>query len=80
MKSLSLLALSAALLSPIMAKAASYKLLVKVFQHGRVSTSVLTMANEKSCKEGKKKVLQNSEWKGNRKADFGVAAICIKNE
>ena len=38
------------------------------------------MASEKAYKEGKKKVLQNSEWKGNRKADFGVAAICIKSE
>ena len=80
MKSLLLLSLSAALLSPITAKAASYKLLVKVNQHGKISTSVLTMASETACKEGKKKVLQNSEWEGNRIANFGVAAICIKSE
>tara|TARA_Y100000589_G_C26936839_1_gene540686 strand:- start:248 stop:490 length:243 start_codon:yes stop_codon:yes gene_type:complete len=80
MKSLLLLALSGVLFSPITAKAASYKLLVKVNQNGKISTSVLTMASEKACKEGKKKVLQNSEWKGNRKTDFGVAAICIKSE
>ena len=80
MKNLLLIALSAALLSPITSKAGSYKLLVKVNQYGKISTSVLTMASEKACKEGKKKVLQNSEWKGNRKTDFGVAAICIKSE
>tara|TARA_Y100001968_G_C18999598_1_gene545261 strand:+ start:157 stop:342 length:186 start_codon:yes stop_codon:yes gene_type:complete len=61
MKSLLQLALSAALLSPITAKAAGYKLLVKVNQHGKISTSVLTMASEKACIEGKKKVIQNSE-------------------
>ena len=80
MKSLLLFALSAALLSSITAKAASYKLLVKVNQHKKISTSALTMACEKACKEGKKKVLQNSQWEGKRKADFGVTSICIKSE
>ena len=62
MKCLLLLALTTAHHSPIAAKAESYKLLVKVTQHGKISTSILTMASEKACKEDKKKVLQNSEW------------------
>ena len=51
----------AVFLTPITAKAASHKLLVKVNQYGKISTSVLTMSGEKACEEGKKKVLQNSE-------------------
>tara|TARA_Y100000589_G_C26794525_1_gene483145 strand:- start:12 stop:155 length:144 start_codon:yes stop_codon:yes gene_type:complete len=46
MKRFFLLALSAGILSPIGAKAESYKLLVKVCEMRAVSTSVLTMASE----------------------------------
>ena len=80
MRRLLLLGLTAALLSSIAAKAGNYKLLVKVNQHGNISTSVLTMASETACEEGKRKVLQNSEWDGNKISDFSVAAICIKSE
>ena len=38
------------------------------------------MASENVCKEGKKKLLQNSEWDGNKIADLSVAAICIKSD
>ena len=64
MKRFLVIALTGVLLSPITARSESFKLLVKVNQHGKISTSVLTMASEKACKEGKKKVLQNSEWRG----------------
>ena len=74
------LALTAGLLSPIAANAESYKLLVKVNEYGKISTSVLTMANEEACEEGKKRVLQKSHWEGNLAGNFEVAAICIKSK
>ena len=70
-----LFALTAGLLSPIAAKADSYKLLVKVPEMIAVSTSVLTMASE----EGKKKVVDVDNWEG-ESIITGVAAICIKSE
>ena len=79
MKRFFLLALTAGLLSPIAAKAESYKLLVKVSESGAVSTSVLTMASKEACEEGKKKVVDVDNWEG-ESIITGVAAICIKSE
>ena len=56
--------LTAGLLSPIAAKAESYKLLVKVREPDGVSTSVLTMANKKVCQEGNEKVTNIFNWDG----------------
>ena len=67
-------------MSPIAAKAESYKLLVKVREHNSVSTSVLTMVSKEACEKGKESVLQKSQWDGNFAGNFGVAAICIKSE
>ena len=76
-----LLALIAGLLSPKAAKSESYKLFVKVHYLDSVSTSVLTMISKETCVEGKRRILQKSEWDGD---DFGnkssIAAICIKSE
>ena len=74
-----LLALTAGLLSPIAAKAESYKLLVKLSEGTGVSTSVLTMASKEACEEGKKKVMDVDNWEG-ESVITGVAAICIKSE
>ena len=74
------LALTAGLFSPIAANAGNYKLLVKVREVRSVSTSVLTMASKEACEEGKKSVLQKSQWEGNKVPNFGVAAICIKSK
>ena len=81
MKPFLLIALTTGLLSPIVAKAENHKLLVKVRELDSVSTSVLTMSSKKICEEGKKRVLQKSQWDGD---DFwnssSIAAICIKSE
>ena len=81
MNSYLFIALIAVLLSPVAAKSESYKLLVRVHDLDSVSTSVLTMATKEACLEGKKRVLQKSEWDG---ANFGngssIAAICLKSE
>ena len=79
MKRFLLLAQIAGLLSPIAAKAESYKLLVKVREMRSVSTSVLTMASKEACEEGKKKVLDVDNWEGSFSVN-GLAAICIKSE
>ena len=79
MKRFFLLALTAGLLSPIAAKAESYKLLVKVSERGAVSTSVLTMASKEVCEEAKKKVVDVNNWEGFFSVN-GLAAICIKSE
>ena len=60
MKRIFLLALTDGLLSPMGAKAESYKLLVKVREMRTVSTSVLTMASE----ERKKKIVDVDNWEG----------------
>ena len=80
MKCFLLLALTAGLLSPVAAKAESYKLLVKVGEERSVTTSVLTMASKEACEEGKKKVLDKGNWDGSFGLKSGVAAICIKSE
>ena len=80
MKRFFLLALTAGLFSSITAKAGNYKLLVKVREERSVSTSVLTMASKEACEEGKKSVLQKSQWEGNKVPNFGVAAICIQSK
>ena len=80
MKRFLLLALTAGLISPVAAKAENYKLLVKVSEYGKISTSVLTMATKEACEEGKKSVLQKSQWEGNKVPNFGVAAICIQSK
>ena len=81
MNSFLLLALTSALLSPEAAKAENYKLLIKVRELDSISTSVLTMASKETCEEGKRRVLQKSQWDGdyfwNRSS---IAAICIKSE
>ena len=79
MKRFFLLALTAGLLSPIAAKAESYKLLIKVSERGAVSTSVLTMASKQACQEAKEKVVDIDNWDGSFSAD-SLAAICIKSE
>tara|TARA_Y100001968_G_C19382948_1_gene731287 strand:- start:592 stop:924 length:333 start_codon:yes stop_codon:yes gene_type:complete len=81
MKRYIILTLTAGFLSPIAAKAENYKLLVKVSQLDSVSTSVLTMATKEACEEGKKKVLQKSQWNGDKFWDgSSIAAICIKSK
>ncbi|WP_320664634.1 hypothetical protein [Prochlorococcus sp. MIT 1223] len=75
-----LLPLIAALALPTAASAESYKLLVKVDEFGKISTSVLTMSSKEACEAGKKRVLQKSQWEGYKAPNFGVAAICIKSE
>ena len=75
MDSFLLLALTAGLLSPIAAKAESYKLVYQSYN----STSVLTMANKELCEEGKKRILQKSEWDGKLNIARN-AAICIKSK
>ena len=75
-----LLPLIAALALPTAAQAESYKLLVKVRQIASISTSVMTMASKELCEEGKKKVLQMSQWEGKLSGNSDVAAICIKSE
>ena len=79
MKRFLLLALTAGLLSPIAAKAESYKLLVKVREVISVSTSVLTMASKQACEEAKKKVVDVDNWEGSFSVN-GLAAICIKSK
>ena len=79
MKRFLLLALTAGLLSPIAAKAESYKLLVKVREVRSVSTSVLTMASKQACEEAKKKVVDVDNWEGSFSV-YGLAAICIKSK
>ena len=71
--------LFASLLIPTVAKAESYKLLVKVREVRSVSTSVLTMASKEACEEGKKKVVDVDNWEG-ESIITGVAAICIKSK
>ena len=79
MKRFLLLDLTAGLLSPIAAKAESYKLLVKVREVRSVSTSVLTMASKQACEEAKKKVVDVDNWEGSFSVN-GLAAICIKSK
>jgi hypothetical protein len=79
MKRFLLLALTAGLLSPIAAKAESYKLLVKVREVRSVSTPVLTMASKQACEEAKKKVVDVDNWEGSFSVN-GLAAICIKSK
>ena len=79
MKRFLLLALTAGLLSPIAAKAESYKLLVKVREVRSVSTSVLTIASKQACEEAKKKVVDVDNWEGSFSVN-GLAAICIKSK
>ena len=79
MKRFLLLALTAGLLSPVAAKAESYKLLVKVSEYGKISTSVLTMASKEACEEAKKKVVDVDNWEGSFSVN-GLAAICIKSK
>ena len=80
MKRFLFVTLFASLLIPTVAKAESHKLLVKVSEYGKISTSVLTMASKEACEEGKKSVLQKSQWEGTKVPNFGVAAICIKSK
>jgi len=74
-----LLVLTAELLYPIDFRAESYKLLVRVREMRAVSSSVLTMASKEACEEGKKKVVDVSNWEG-ESIITEVAAICIKSE
>tara|TARA_Y100001968_G_scaffold115167_1_gene104547 strand:- start:73 stop:315 length:243 start_codon:yes stop_codon:yes gene_type:complete len=80
MKRFLFVTLFASLLIPTVAKAESYKLLVKVREVRSVSTSVLTMASKEACEEGKKKVLDEDNWDGSFGVNSGVAAICIKSK
>tara|TARA_B100000945_G_scaffold106050_1_gene83985 strand:+ start:94 stop:339 length:246 start_codon:yes stop_codon:yes gene_type:complete len=81
MKCFLLVALTAGLLSPIAAKAESYKLLVKVREFSSLSTSVLTMASKEACEEGKKKIMNKDNWDGDKFTDrLSMNAICIKSE